>query len=1339
MKKSGINRKRLTALSLSLLLVMQQSLMYQVVAASANGSVITTAGGTEINPDGNIYNFTPDAVNKNTETGFKHFNQLDLENGDILNFIYQWAQDRDYNVTWDPDNGSHSLTLGQIPQGDIKTFINLVNKGVKINGIVNALDAYNGNIKSNGNLMFITPGGFVVGSSGVLNVGNLAVVTPTVDSYNTLKDYLNLPQQQTEGIAIAYNKSELTMPPTEGQYTIEVAGRHPYIRQSVDTDKTFNINHLTDGAGNKLTIGKNTETVGGQTYSKNIDVNGRIVARGDVNFQGGSINVNNNGATDDKLKTQIYAGAKSDIVLMDGEDSNGNPVTIDQKLESLFNLLVKDNHNSTGTNLSYGNDNGTITITSQKGINIANGASVKNYAKQSNTYIINEDGGEDGINVGGLIYNHAGYLEINNDDNGNSALNFLQTADVMNNSHGENGGTMEIDNKGKDGMNIHGTIRNYGQSLGYGYFLNSAGKLLIDKTGLIESNVTGQTNGLLIENYGEGGMDIQGQIRVNHNVKQDTFEIENYGGSNITIGDTSADADARIYGQKDADNNSYANIFSNADVNISVYDGGSLLNNGVARTLIKTYGYAGGPNDPNLNIEVKNGAIGEEVNGCHGGVCNGITTDARDLTKSINTHIGGNGAITAISAGTGSLANIASLDTNMNVNQIKANGRVILLADAITNDAGNFVTKTQQSYVNSGDNVIKTTGLKKYSIVNRAKDNDGNLIDINNLNTPNVEGTGISMIASGNLGETGKALTFRQNELVKTETGDSARDDIHIDKFQLQVPTTQGVDMLAVGNINVKGLDKNHGANNAEKVGTNVCGLISRTGTINAEFSGDTHIKETLAPKTADNADGTRNNSISITTRGKHLVIDHLGEAPDTYDADHGSTDYFGTAPSAPSKVTLTALDMGTYWDESENPHYRSAADSTIVVKDGKINGKGDVRPSHDQDLTMIADNAYAGGYYFNMGKHRDGAETYGNGKVSTVKPDDFTNPLKNPEDDNITPSIRGKAVRPDDVDNLGLDPTDRNYYYGGSEQGEQNGYDGTINSGNNNAQNGTENDDDNLVVPNRKDYNVELDDDTDTDIDTDLDSDLDTDIDSDTDMDADSDTDTDTDADSDTDTDLDTDTDTDDDYKELDALDTDNDTDTDIDTDTDTDVDNDNDNDTDIDSDTDMDADSDTDTDTDADSDTDIDSDTDTDTDSDTDDDYEPEPDIPNVDFSWMYNQRVVSDFYDAIDKRQFIRYSAEYNQNPVVFESTKDVIAVKDLSRGGLLLKHDNTLKVGDIVPIHLKYADLEVNADVKVVSATDVKAGAEFINLDEATANKLLYLNMLIPEDPAKKLNK
>ena len=70
-----------------------------------------------------------------------------------------------------------------------------------------------------------------------------------------------------------------------------------------------------------------------------------------------------------------------------------------------------------------------------------------------------------------------------------------------------------------------------------------------------------------------------------------------------------------------------------------------------------------------------------------------------------------------------------------------------------------------------------------------------------------------------------------------------------------------------------------------------------------------------------------------------------------------------------------------------------------------------------------------------NMGKHRNPS-----GKTTYVV-DDTTNPINTP--DNTPISIRAKAVRPDDVTAIGKPEDDRNYYYGGSDQGDDPNYDG--------------------------------------------------------------------------------------------------------------------------------------------------------------------------------------------------------------------------------------------------------------------------------------------------------
>ena len=1154
--KTKINTKRLTAFVLSALLVMQQSLAYQVLA-----SEITDANNNLIPGQNGVYNVRPDAVNG--ATGFKQFGKIDLSDGDVLNFIYNYLQQIEH-VTW---NGSAHDVDVETKMGDINTFIALVNQGVNINGIVNALQGVNGALKTNGNLMFITPAGFVVGASGVLNVGNLSVATPTKTSYDTLSNYLDLPKDAKYWAGT----TEIIHDQSETEYEISRSDFDYGKNISVDTSKTFNISTLTDGNNNVLQIGTPEGVIGGVDYNKKIELNGRVLARGDINLKGGQIISGNN--------SKVYAGTKFETL----DNNNYTDDAVSSNVEALFTALVNAGDVKQAT--EFANSNGNIVITSTVGTSTGAGSQVRNYASTGDIRINNQDG-------------------YNNTD----LFNGIQIAGELTNRDGN----MVLDQQ------------------------NTAGKLAIANTGVVNSNNTSTSidgsagkEGLLVKNVGSQGMDIRGIVNVDHSQKANSVLFTNQN-SNMTLGDT-------------ANVNTGANIISNADINIQV-TAGDLLNNGVARNHIIT------SNNADLNVNVTNGKIGQDVTGCDGGVCTGIGRDARDLTKSINVKIPGTGKITATST-TGSrnesLVNMASLGTNMNVNHISADGKVILLADG-------EATKSQTSYDTNGQatgSVIKTTGTNRYDIVNRAED----------ASTPNVEGTGISIIASGKIGENTKALTFRQNGVSPIFNGDDATQP-HV--FNYTLPE-QGVDMLAQEDINVKGLD----AANGDKVNTKVCAIISREGKINAEFSGDTYVKETTSPT-----------EINMLTRGKNLYVKNLGEAPDTYkEIAETSEDYYGEPAVSPAKAKLTALDLGSYWDVNEDPEYEHAADSTIVVENAKFhNNANEGRPSHQQDLTLVADNAYAGGYYFNMGKHRNIVnEDKANPKFEKTYyvEDERTNPIDG--------TIRAKAVRPDDIPE---DATEtRNFYYGGSTQGNDDGYDG-VKDGDDYVedptpeQQGGENDDDNLVVPEPDDPEepeivVPLDDDDDTD--------------------------------NDTDTDLDTDTD--------------NDTDTDIDNDTDLDNDNDADSDTDIDTDSDTDIDSDTDTDTDVDTDTDLDPDLDPDKDN-----------TPIVDFGDFYKQTVKNDYVESIDKRQFMRFSAENNQNVISFESDNNVVAISDISRGGVSLKHNKSLKVGDIVPIHLKYGDVEVDANVKIVSTTDVKAGAKFIDLDPAAANKILYLSLLVKDE-------
>ena len=94
-------------------------------------------------------------------------------------------------------------------------------------------------------------------------------------------------------------------------------------------------------------------------------------------------------------------------------------------------------------------------------------------------------------------------------------------------------------------------------------------------------------------------------------------------------------------------------------------------------------------------------------------------------------------------------------------------------------------------------------------------------------------------------------------------------------------------------------------------------------------------------------------------------------------------------------------------------------------------------------------------------------------------------------------------------------------------------------------------------------------------------------------------------------------------------------------------------------------------------------------------------------------------------------MRYQVADTHNPVSIERTNGVEGLLDVSRGGISVRHNDNLKVGDVIPVNIEYGGLNIKADVKVVSATASRAGAMFVNLDQATANQLLYLNMILDD--------
>ena len=112
---------------------------------------------TGVTPQSGVYNITPESIS--SETGIRSYTDFTLAQGDTANLIFS----PEYNK-----------------------FLNFVDNQVSIWGTLNTTNS-NGAL-TNGNAVFITPSGIIIGASGVLNVGSVSLISSSaeaIDAYKT--------------------------------------------------------------------------------------------------------------------------------------------------------------------------------------------------------------------------------------------------------------------------------------------------------------------------------------------------------------------------------------------------------------------------------------------------------------------------------------------------------------------------------------------------------------------------------------------------------------------------------------------------------------------------------------------------------------------------------------------------------------------------------------------------------------------------------------------------------------------------------------------------------------------------------------------------------------------------------------------------------------------------------------------------------------------------------------------------------------------------------------------------------------------------------------------------
>ena len=553
------------------------------------------------------------------------------------------------------------------------------------------------------------------------------------------------------------------------------------------------------------------------------------------------------------------------------------------------------------------NNIGKTEVTNEKaGLKVS--GTVEN--KQGNTTVKNN--GADGVQVAstGKIDNQNGALDIVNTNGG---ITVEKGGQVLNNN-----GKMTVTNNGTAGTTIAGTVNN---KKGDSKVENTAGMLTVSDTGLLKNNngkleILNSGDGILVQGdvlnvLGQtditntnGGITVASTGSVINN--NGNLNIKNTAAGGITIAGitktdkqdiniTNSDANITI-GDASTDNNINA-VNGNVKINQT---NGDILNAGVDKTLIAS--------GKDLNINLTGGSVGQRAESDKPAYS--IDADTRDYTKSINVNVKGKIDIEA-SAKAGvedsGLVNLRAKKSDLNIDKIKTDGDIVLTAaDWKQPDEENPDPNNDPYY-------------RGYSIKNASTDST----------QANLEGKNISVISSNEIGEDGKALTYKQRTDLDSDAkvGFEAENDIYLD-----------------------------GSSFGDK--TNIAHLISKRGSIDFALGSDAEIAEI-----------TSNDHLHILNKSKNLTIYNLGLIS-------GGSEDFNDLLYPHDKIKLGGEDNEvvpqTVAIEVLDALGGNNANSTLRIYNayvrGANNGKGEYEVVGDNifqkpDVTLMADNIYAHSY----------------------------------------------------------------------------------------------------------------------------------------------------------------------------------------------------------------------------------------------------------------------------------------------------------------------------------------------------------------------------------------
>ena len=858
-----------------------------------------------INVSGNIVN-TKGLVEFNNNGGDLDISGNIKNNGTTHIYNQPLAQYSDATKNENIAKNSGINITGKIDTKGNLRIENRGGKGLNISGTVNHEgDSFVQNgYSSENDIMGYGKNNEKLDNTGALNIGGTFNTTGNAEFLNT--------EYGQDGLNVTGNVT------TGGKATYTnkgAAGLNVKQGGAIKSSQGLEMTNYGVGGLNITGSANNTGKATVTNHSGRLTVGGTFTNNGDATFV-------NNGT---ELNVSGTVSNENGLLDMTNNGANGFNVTETGKISGNGGLNMTNSETGTaGMNI-----NGTATnIGNANVLNKAGALNVGGSFTNTGDAVFTNDGTN--LVVNGTVTNNKGTLKMTNN---NGAFN-------VNGTVRNNGTTTNLTNAGADGLNVTGTVY-------------SNGDLTMTNTGAKGINLasTGRVNGdnnIYINNNSKGGVNVKGLVNGQKDVN---ITSEN---GNVVIGDNT-------------ENDNYITAGDNININVN---NGSILNEGSA-TKVKTLLKA----NKNLNMYVTDGTIGTEVQ--QDGAISGSTgigpknQGSRDFSKSINANIGGNvTAKTTKNATTANnlVINYAAIDSDMNINSIKADGRVILTVDDSSHANGGVASGTRYNMLDA----------------NKTK---GNV---------NVEGTGISLISNGSIGTKDNKLTFVQTDAANNKMDALANENIYLRENSFDA----------------------YGRDNETKLNT-VSTMIAREGDLDVEFAGDT---------TIDNI--TAEGDMKIVTRGQKMHIKNLGHikdsavTPEDYfgQRDYGLRDnpnlpnggYTGEYENEalPNNVVVKALDINHNIRKTEKTldgGYEAWANSTVRI-DNAVLDKG--------KLDITADEIYANGIHATFNK--DG--------FTKVK-DPTTNKVQGTPD-GVEGIPTGHAVRPGDVTDTGRGETERNYYY---------------------------------------------------------------------------------------------------------------------------------------------------------------------------------------------------------------------------------------------------------------------------------------------------------------------